>query len=248
MSSWIILSPLFVGIVLAVILCLAWRHWTKWLRSLGLMALLACYLLMTPLVSEALTGALESSAHRACTITPQAVVVLAGGARSDARPGDFAALNLASMRRLLGGVALWRKQPAGRPLILSGGSGWSRQAESPLMAALAMQMGVPADMIRTETRSRTTWQNAQQLARMSPAIPRNVWLVTSALHMKRARYAMHQAGFSICADPVDYRQEPVHWLNSLLPDSASLAKSNAVLHELVGLAWYHLKARRGSVR
>lgn len=241
MSSWILLSPLFIGIALALVLCLAWRRWPKWLRGLGLAGLFGCYLLMTPLVSEALTGALESTARQTCTMKPQAIVVLAGGARSDASPGDFSALNLASMRRLMGGVALWRKQAPGTPLILSGGSGWGRQAESPLMAALAEQMGVPADKIRTETRSRTTWQNARNLARMTPAVPRKVWLVTSALHMKRARYAMQEAGFNVCPAPVDYRHEPTHWANLLLPDSASLTKSNAVLHEVIGLAWYHLK-------
>lgn len=248
MITWIILSPLFVGMVLAVILWLGWRRCPRWLRGLGLVAVLGCYLLMTPLVSEALTGALESTASHRCTITPQAVVVLAGGARADALPAAYADLNLASMRRLMGGVALWQKQPPGTRLVLSGGSSWGDQAESPLMAALAEQMGVPANMIRTETRSRTTWQNARNLARMSPPVPHKVWLVTSAMHMSRARYAMQQAGFQTCPAPVDYRHDSIHWITSLLPDSESLAKSNAVLHELIGLAWYHLKTWRDSSR
>ncbi|MGB8633871.1 MAG: YdcF family protein [Rhodanobacteraceae bacterium] len=246
MIRWVVLSPLFLGILLAVLLWLGWRHWPRWMRTLGLAGVLACYLLMTPLVAEPLTRALESAARQTCTITPQAVVVLAGGSRSNARPGAFADLNLASMRRLMGGVALWRRQPPGTPLILSGGSGWGRAAESPMMAALAEQMGVPANMIRTETRSRNTWQNARNLARLSAPIPRQVWLVTSAMHMKRARYAMRQAGFRTCPAPVDYRHEPTRWTSALLPDSEALVKSDAVLHELIGLIWYHLKAWRST--
>lgn len=241
MITRVILSPLFIGIALAVILWLGWQHWPKWLRSLGLVAVLACYVLMTPLISEALTGALESTAAQPCTITPQAVVVLAGGVKSNGREGEYANLNLASIRRLMGGVALWKKQTTGTRLVLSGGSGWSRQAESSLMAALAEQLGVPANMIRTETRSRTTWQNARNLARMSPPVPHKVWLVTSAMHMRRARYAMQQAGFQTCPEAVDYRHEPIHWRTALLPDAESLAKSNAVVHEVLGLAWYHLR-------
>ncbi len=248
MITWIILSPLFVGMVLAVILWLGWRHWPGWLRGLGLLAMFGCYLLMTPLLSEALTGALESTASHPCTITPQAVVVLAGGAKLDAREGEYADLNLASMRRLIGGVAVWQKQSTGAPLVLSGGSGSGRQAESSLMAALAEQLGVPATMIRTETRSTTTWQNAHEVARMLPPVPRKVWLVTSAMHMSRARYAMQQAGFQTCSVPVDYRHDSTQWITSLLPDGGSVAKTNSVLHEVVGRAWYHLKAWHESPR
>lgn len=246
MIAWIILSPLFTGIALAVILWLGWRHWPRWLRGLGLAAVLGCYLLMTPLASEALTGALESTASHPCTISPEAVVVLAGGARFDARQGEYADLNLASMRRLMGGVAVWQKQPANTRLVLSGGSGSGRQAESSLMAALAEKLGVPANMIRTETRSTTTWQNAQDLARMSPPVPRTVWLVTSAMHMSRARYAMQQAGFQTCPVPVDYRHESSDWLSALLPSGGALAQSDAVLHEVFGRVWYQLKAWRKS--
>lgn len=248
MSSWVFLSPLFPGIALAVILCLGWRRWPGWLRNLGLTVLLGCYALMTPLVSDALTASLESTASAPCTITPQAVVVLAGGARADALPGEYADLNLASLRRLMGGVALWKKQPPDTPLILSGGSGQGHQAESLLMAALAEQLGVPASMIRTETHSTTTWQNAHDLAQLSPAVPHSVWLVTSAMHMSRARHAMQQAGFQTCAAPVDYRHASTHWASALLPDGSSLARSNAALHEIVGLVWYHIKAWRSGPR
>ena len=246
MIRWVVLSPLFLGILLAMLLWLGWRHWPRWARGAGLAGVLVCYLLMTPLLAEPLTRALESAAGQTCTITPHAVVVLAGGSRSEARPGAFVDLNLASMRRLMGGVALWRRQAPGTPLILSGGSGWGRAAESPMMAALAEQMGVPASSIRTETRSRNTWQNARDLARLAPPVPRKVWLVTSAMHMTRARYAMRQAGFTTCPAPVDYRHEPTRWISALLPDSEALAKSNAVVHEMIGLAWYHLKAWRST--
>ena len=241
MITWVVFSPLFAGIVLALALWLGWHRWPHWLRPAGLAGLLACYLLMTPLVAEPLIGTLESGAQTPCEATPAAIVVLSGGADAKAPSGYFAALNLASLRRLLGAVQLWRRQGANTPLILVGGSGQGDGAESTRMAALAQRLGVPASLIRSEIRSRTTWENAEFTARLKPPVPHTVWLVTSAVHMRRARYAMQRAGFAVCTAAVDYRRQPLLWTTALLPSSDALSKTDAALHELIGLAWYHLK-------
>lgn len=240
--EWVLLSPLFVGIACALALWLGWRMWPRWLRGAGFAALLACYLLMTPLVANALVGLLEARATAPCTVTPRAVVVLSGGGQEVAGADDYASLGLATLRRAMAGVALWQRQPAGTPLVMVGGSGVRGQTESTRMAALARALGVPSAVIRTETDSSNTWQNAQDTAALQPPIPRTVWLVTSAMHMPRARFSMHQAGFQVCSAPTDYRHSPLHWSTALLPSSGAVAKTQAVAHELAGMLWYHLKA------
>lgn len=239
--KWVLLSPLFAGIALALILYLGGRRWPRWLRAGGWALLLACYLLMTPLVAEPLIGLIEARAAAPCKFTPEAIVVLAGGADLEPDQADFAALNLASLRRVIGAAALWHRQPPGTPLVLAGGSGRQGLAESPRMAALAERLGVPPARIRTETRSTTTWENAREVARLAPPVPRRVWLVTSAVHMPRATYTMRRFGFSVCPVPVDYRRQPLMWSTAVMPSGDALHKSDAALHEIAGLLWYRLK-------
>lgn len=240
----ILLSPLVPGLLLAIIMIVAWRRLPSLLRWVGSALLLVCYLLWTPVGAVALKHLVEHAPKAICAAPlPRAVVILAGGAAIDAQPGDYAALSRESLRRTLGGVALWRRQPAGTRLLLSGGPAPQHSlAESQLMAGLAESMGVPVALIRSETRSQTTWQNAQYLAAMQPPAPRRVWLVTSALHMPRALYAMRAAGFQPCAAPVsDYYRLAPSWA-VVLPQASAIEYSDAALHELAGLAWYHVKA------
>lgn len=237
-------SPLVPGMLLAIIMVGAWRRLPVILRWFGSALLLVCYVLWTPAGAVALKHLVEHSSPAACTAPPpRTVVILAGGAATDAQAGDYTALSQASLRRTLGGVALWRQQPPGTELLLSGGPAPQHTlAESQLMAGLAQSLGVPAALIRTETRSQTTWQNAQDLAAMRPPAPRRVWLVTSALHMPRALYAMRKAGFDPCASPVsDHYQLPPSW-TAVIPQAGAIEYSDAALHELAGLLWYHVKA------
>src|SRR5690606_20884529 len=125
----------------------------------------------------------------------------------------------------IGGVRLWRRQPPDTPLVLSGGTVSDGAAEAALMATFAEHLGVPAAVIRIEARSRTTWQNAQNLAALRPPIPRRVWLVTSAVHMPRAMYSLQKAGFDACPAPVDYRAVlPRSW-RSLMPTTEAITKT-----------------------
>lgn len=83
-------SPLVPGLVLAIIMAVAWRRLTTLLRWLGSGLLLVCYLLWTPVGAVTLKRLLEHAADSVCAAPPpRAVVILAGGAASDAQPGDY---------------------------------------------------------------------------------------------------------------------------------------------------------------
>ncbi|HET8897676.1 MAG TPA: YdcF family protein, partial [Rhodanobacteraceae bacterium] len=221
-----VLSPLFIGIVLALVLWLGQRL-PRWLRRLLAAGVIGCYLLSTQLGADTLLRyAVENRAAAPCPApSPHAVVVLAGGVDEDARPGDYAALNQYSLRRLIGAVEFWRRQGANVPLVISGGSVWHGPAEAALMGVFAEKLGVPASRLRIESHSRTTWQNAHNLAALQPPLPRRVWLVTSAAHMPRALYSLREAGFQPCPIPVDYRAMPVHSWRALMPTVEALTKT-----------------------
>ncbi|HEY4556098.1 MAG TPA: YdcF family protein [Lysobacter sp.] len=204
---------------------------------------------MTPLVGNALVGRLEAPGPRAAACDgpaqPAVAAVLAGGI--DARvqhPDDFTAMGITSRRRMEQAVAWWRAAP-GRRLVVSGGPGpGAGVATAHLMAVYARQLGVPDDALTVESRSLTTWLNARELAAMRPAVPRRIVLVTSAMHMPRARYAMEWAGFEVCELPADSRLLPFGLPGFVIPGTSALVKTEAALHEAVGALYYRWAAYR----
>src|SRR3546814_21141441 len=105
-------------------------------------------------------------------------------------------LGIASRRRRDSVVGYWRAKP-GRTLVISGGPARAGlPAESQLLAAYAARLGVPAAAMRLEMRSTSTWENAQLVKRMKPAIARRVTLATSDLHMAREQLEFRAAGRS----------------------------------------------------
>ncbi|HEY5971939.1 MAG TPA: YdcF family protein [Pseudoxanthomonas sp.] len=238
------LSPLSWLLVACCLAC-AGGWWSRRRRLLVGSALLLggiAIAAMTPLFANALIRWLESEREmpQACRVSPPlTAVVLAGGADRWVRTNDdYSALTLASRRRVERAASWWHEQP-GRRLVLSGGSAFRRGVpESHPMAAYARELGVPAAAILTEGASKTTWESAQHLAALRPALPGRVVLITSSMHLPRAAYSMQQAGFEVCGIGADSRYVPFNLPGYLIPQTSSLRKTEDALHEIVGLVYY----------
>ncbi|GAB3356754.1 hypothetical protein GCM10027430_25940 [Lysobacter tyrosinilyticus] len=153
-------------------------------------------------------------------------------------------LNLASRRRVDRAIAWWRGGEH-RVLLLQGGApnpGLPPLAE--LMSAYAQRQGVPAAALRLETHSVDTWGNAVRAAELSPSIPRRVVLVTSLIHMRRAREAFVDNGFEVCPLGTDIRRLPSRIPWALVPRTSALANAEVALHEWSGLIYYRWKSKR----
>jgi uncharacterized SAM-binding protein YcdF (DUF218 family) len=246
---WLI-SPLSWLLLAVLIACAsAWmRRRRRVLLSAAIVIGALSIFAMTPLFANLLLARLENAEVPPpdCARTPPDIaVVLAGGLYGTAADADDpSVLNLPSRQRLDRAVAWWSKGD-GRTLVLSGGA-WFDDGipDSRRMHRYARQRGVPASAIRSEDVSRTTWQSAQQLARLQPALPRRVALITSASHMPRAAYAMREAGFTVCAIAADRLHIPPQWPGILLPQRSALEKSEIALHELIGLLYYRMRFKQ----
>lgn len=245
------LSPVTYALIVAVALVLAWRRLPRALRWTGVAIEVMLVLSMTPLGANALVRMVESQVPATCKAPmPRTIVVLSGGAeRSPQGPDDFAALSRSSLLRLFAAIDLWRRMPGAR-LVISGGV-W-RIPEAVVMAHLAERMGVPASAIEIESRSHTTWENARNVAALSPAVPKRIWLVSSALHLPRALGAFRAWGFEPCAWSSGSMYVPFGVnLGYFMPQSSSLTKAESVIHELLGGAVYaglEWKLRRSEAR
>lgn len=233
-------STLTWALAIAVVLALAWRRLSRAWRWIGVAMEVLLVLLMAPVGANALVGLVESQVPpaSACGLpAPVVIVVLSGGTDRPPRGSDdVTALDVASVRRLFAAVQLWRVTPGGR-LVISGG-GW-HTPEAVVMANLAMQLGVPGSAIEIEDKSHTTWENALQVAALSPALPRRIWLVSSALHLPRALGAFRAWGFEPCAWSSGSQRVPFTWsLGYFVPQRSALAKVDRAIHELIGEAVY----------
>ena len=201
-----------------------------------------------PLGANLLIGSLERNAgvSESCdaAATPEAVVVLAGGSdRAAVDADDVAALGVASLRRVLAGVALWRNQKTPTLVLVGGASFRNAVADSVLMKTFAESMDVPAGVIRVETTSKNTWENARNTAIAGASVADLAGHIRGA-HASRGVCirARGVSGLRV-SDRFAVRGVRPSWL-SRAADSAAI-KTTQALHEWLGLAYYHWKAFRG---
>ena len=104
-----------------------------------------------------------------------------------------------------------------------------------------MQMGVPAERITIEDKSRNTDENARFTAAIVHPEPPQRWIiVTSAFHMPRAMGVFEKAGFQPIAYPVSFYtlgRWPDNLRLSYWP-GRNLRIFELALHEWIGLAAY----------
>jgi uncharacterized SAM-binding protein YcdF (DUF218 family) len=245
----VLLSPLGFGLALALVLWLGRARFPRFVMRVGVGMEMACLALSTPVGSNTLVAFQESRTPRAAACaapTPMTIVLLSGGMRRDAADAhDFDVLNASSLQRTLAAATLARNTP-GSELVITGAArigGGNDVAQSSVMAGVARSLGVPADAIRAETAATTTWENAETVRALQPALPSRIWLVTSALHMPRSLLAFRAAGFEPCAYPADFRAASFESFANLLPSAGAIANTDAVLHEWVGEIAYRLRAK-----
>ena len=168
------------------------------------------------------------------------IVVLGGGVLPDPRLPLSSQLCQESLTRLLEGVRLHRELPGSR-LILSGGAGFQDILEGELLTKTAMLMGLSENDIVRENKSLDT---ADQAKLISSVVGRNHFiLVTSAIHMPRSIVLFHKFGMNPIAAPTNYmvvKQSHVS-PGDFFPCSDSLRKTEAAIHEYMGLIWVRMQ-------
>lgn len=245
-------SPLPYAVAGVVVLVCAWRVLPLGWRLAGTLIEVLLVLALTPVGAGLLARGVESRApppDATCPApAPAAIVVLAGGfSGTPERADDYAALRYITLQRVFAGVALWQRHAHLR-LVLSGRGGRS-VPEAVAMANLALQMGVPATSLQLEDHSHTTWENAQDVARLSPAVPRRIWLVTSPLHMPRALGAFRAFGFQPCAWPAGPARTPIQWQpRDFVPQASAAQEAALAVHEWLGGIEYAVREWRRARR
>lgn len=230
----------------AVAFTLMWRRPDgAWPRRLMLAALAGGLLVTTPIVPYAASSVLGSRYGQVQGDDPAAplrvVVVLGAGTQVVEGGGRRVAL--------LDGVGAGRVLEAARvyavldePVVIS--SGGARRHSRELASAAVMRdtlvaLGVDASRILLEDRSLTTRDEAVLVAPMLARLnTRRFVLVTSRDHMTRSLRAFRNEGLDPVPSVADDELVRAKWIDLLTPDVAGLRRSHALVHEVLGLAYY----------
>ena len=244
-----LLSPLGTALVLGVVaMVLVASRRRRLAVATGMLALAWLWIWSTPIVSDHARAALENAYPPVAADqlpSAQAIVVL-GGAIAPAGAGrTFPDLNSAA-DRVWHGARLFHAAKA-PVVLLSGGSdpALSATSEAEAMRVLLRDLGIPDEAILLESRSRNTRENA----RFSAALLRvrginEILLVTSALHMVRARARFEAEGLTVHPAATDYEAGAARSDMRWLPSAAALDGSGRAIKEWVGQLFLQLQAGR----
>jgi len=184
---------------------------------------------------------------------PQAIVVLGCGTVQNSPEAGAGQDMLTSdaIKRAVYAFSLRDIFPV--PIIFSGGKVFEYEQESEAAAAerLYKSLGLPQEMFIGESKSRNTWENAKETAKLfseEEKIERSI-LVTSAYHMKRSVYCFEKNGISVIFAPTDYKCDRGRKNDffSYVPSIDSLRNSWLALHEYIGLLYYIIAYRNSAV-
>jgi uncharacterized SAM-binding protein YcdF (DUF218 family) len=161
-----------------------------------------------------------------------AIVVLGAGASRDGQ------LSNQSLRRLVGGLALYHRGLAPRVIVM-GPSYEGGPVEAEIRAALARDIGVPAGALMVESQGVTTRHEAAlAAARMRELGGHRILLVTGAQHMPRAQLLFERAGLEVIPAPV------VEISAAAQGPERRLELSRLVLQEAIARLYYRLAGAR----
>lgn len=235
---------LLIGVAGLVLLLTRWRRLGRVMAVASLILLLACGFLP---VGSFLGQGLENRfpVWDPARGPPDGIVVLGSAIDGRLSRARGQIVLSGSAERVTAIAKLARDYPKAR-IVYAGGDAslFGGPAEADFVLPLLESFGVPASRVTLEPRSRNTFENAEFSKAVAKPKPGERWLlVTSAQHMPRAIGCFRKVGFPVEAYPVDWQTFP-RW-RFIIPASFSrgLARTDAAVHEWLGLVVYRLSGR-----
>ncbi len=183
--------------------------------------LVMVFVLMTALVA-ALRRLVLAYVPPAQPLRPADVIIVLGHpANADGGPSP-------AMREQVALAAALYRAGLAPMLLCTGGAVYNQHVEAQVMAGLAVQQGVPADAIITETQSRDTVENARYCRQIMQVRGwRDAIVVTTPHHVRRASRIFRLAGIPHQMAYPAHSYEMASWR----------ARGRALRWDLLGLGW-----------
>ena len=233
-------------LVLLVLLLVAARSYRLHRRRLGRVLMLLAVLLFVGVgcgpIPHVMLGGLQSAYETDPGIewAPRNAIVLLGA--GTVGPGDEALQpSFFANGRIVRAAQLYNAcKLAGKAchLFVSGGDSQDHgEPESIVYGRALRKLGIPAADLTLETRSMTTWQNAQFVRPLLVQYaPQHIVLVTSGVHLQRS--LLYFAHFGMTPQPVAGDWVRANWIP--LPVSWNFVVTDSAIHEYLGILRYRV--------
>jgi len=178
--------------------------------------------------------------------TPAGIVVLGGGLAAESAAMPTGHHFGEASDRIVKGLELHRLYPQARFVFSGGLSDLLGRGEPETSAAASAIRALYGDErgVEFEDRSRSTWENAVETAKLAGPGGSGQWLlVTSAFHMPRALGSFRAAGMDVVPVPTDFRADPLRPPFLVGDMAGQFLKMNILVKELFGLAAYRMTGR-----
>jgi len=233
---------LLLGLLALFLIATGWRRsaFVSLLTGLSIVGVTASAPIMEKLLNP-LERMFEITLPKDAEVA-DAIVVLGGGVGIRRPPRVVPELHFGG-QRLIHAARLYQASRA-PVVILSGGNLYDDdryEDEAVASADIMVELGVPRTALEIEPRSRNTYENAVETAKvLREKGLRRVLLVTSASHMPRAMAVFRSQGIDCIAQPTHIisvatsNPGPLRWL----PDAEFLLHSQFAIHEYLGFFTY----------
>ncbi|MBM9510921.1 YdcF family protein [Desulfogranum marinum] len=239
-----LLLPPFTQVVVLLMVWKIRKRAPAIAKALFLIAVCSLWLLGTPVVATFLARSLEKysalGTEQLGIIKADAIVILSAGQNVYAPEFGEPVSGAEQLVRIRYGAFLQKK--TGLPVLVSGGSVQGGEPRS-LAETMAFDLlkGYDVQVRWLEKESRTTAENSRySYALLAQENKTTVLLVTSAIHMMRAKWSFEQAGFKVLPAPTNFRDRRSLNINSFMPNAGALMLSSEALHEWLGYWAYQL--------
>ena len=235
----LIASPLFF--VLIVILIGTYLK-SKKISFFGLLILIFCSL---PIISNKLIFFLEKDYSRkeiSNVSKADAIVVLSGMVSTIKTNGKISYEFNNAVDRILSGIDLFKEDKASFLILTNGKMPWSLGIpEGEYLKKFSIKFGIPEDRILLTDNVQNTDQEAKSVRKLLKTNKANIILVTSALHMPRAKKVFEATNIKVIPFAVDFRTSIKKiTIIDFMPSANSLKDTSNFFREMIGRLYYDL--------
>ena len=155
---------------------------------------------------------------------------------------DFVVVLSGDVARFETALRILENGKADKMIVTAGITPWERKklSDGHQYLNIAKQRGLNPENIMITEVAQNTEQEVLEISKIIP-IKSNLTVVTSAVHMTRAKMLFEKAGFNIVAFPIKFFSGHKTTPMSFIPSASALHRSTRIYREFQGRLFYRLK-------
>jgi uncharacterized SAM-binding protein YcdF (DUF218 family) len=155
---------------------------------------------------------------------------------------DFVVVLSGDVARFENGLNILEKSKADKIIVTAGKTPWEKKLDSDghQYIKIAEKKGIGLEKILITGVVHNTEQEVMEIKKMIP-IDSKLTVVTSAVHMTRAKMLFEKSGFQIIAFPIKFYLGHKITPMSFIPSALALHRSSKIFREFQGRLFYWLK-------